>query len=883
VHDPGFPAGFSNALYTGDWTLNKVFRHVLTPKGASFDITQDDFVTIPHPADMVMDARSHLYIASLIGGTFTYVGDTVGGVVRVSYAGKSAEPAPVLASLADNELADVLAGPYAERRLQAQRELLRRGRQGGILSARRGHTMTQRLEQITLDARRPDYARVAAMFTLKQLAGGNSHPVLLRAAEDPVLRALALRAMVDDLRELAGVPSSLYVRSLSDPDPRVQLQAIEGLVRLGARDQAVAIVPLTASADPAVAHVAVKALVALDANIVALGAVDAGSPAVRRGALRALQQMHSHATVAGLIERLRAARDTDARRELLVALARLYHDEGPWNGEWWTTRPSFLGPYYAPTRWAESPTIRPLLRDALVAASGAALDTFTNEFVRNRVLPQGARPLVLAIASASDPERAAVIDALVGTSHLEPAAVAILPALDRRGATLHATVAQLLAGETSVGEQLLPLVRRGVLDSTLDAELRGRLLTSAGQTTDSSARAAATDLFVRTVPGPGTPAAVEAAWRRYVGDRRRGQELAQWIHLAQSGEPAERTLAFSVLVQSVRSPRAPAAVRDRVRPVIAAGWSDPAAAPSLAQAVHVVKAESQYTEQLAAYERARTSKTGGGGDGGANARPDPRDWTQLFNGRDLSGWDIKFKGHPLNENYNDTFRVEDGLLKVRYDKWASFNGEFGHIFTKRPFSYYLVAAEYRFVGEQVPGAGPRNAWAIRNNGIMVHSQSAESMGFDQDFPISLEVQLLGGLGKGPRPTGNLCTPGTNVYFGDTLITRHCTNSTSPTFDGDQWVRVEALVLGDSIIKHIVNGDTVMVYRKPEMGGGSANNTKPGILVNGKPLTEGYIALQAETAPIDFRKVELLDLEGCMDPKAHNYKRYYIKSDPTACR
>jgi hypothetical protein len=263
--------------------------------------------------------------------------------------------------------------------------------------------------------------------------------------------------------------------------------------------------------------------------------------------------------------------------------------------------------------------------------------------------------------------------------------------------------------------------------------------------------------------------------------------------------------------------------------------------------------------------------------------PDRKEWIQLFNGKDLSGWDIKFKGHQLNDNFNDTFRVQDGLLEVRYDKWTGFNGEFGHIFYKQPFSYYIVAAEHRFVGDQVTGAGPRNAWAIRNNGIMIHSQSAESMGQDQDFPISLEVQLLGGLGKGPRPTGNLCTPGTNVHFGDTLITRHCTNSKSQTYDGDQWVRVEAMVLGDSIIKHIVNGDTVMVYRKPEMGGGSANNARPGVLQEGRPLTKGFITLQAETAPIDFRKVEVLNLVGCMDPKARNYKRYYVKSDPSACR
>jgi hypothetical protein len=264
--------------------------------------------------------------------------------------------------------------------------------------------------------------------------------------------------------------------------------------------------------------------------------------------------------------------------------------------------------------------------------------------------------------------------------------------------------------------------------------------------------------------------------------------------------------------------------------------------------------------------------------------PNAPEWIQLFNGHDLKDWDIKFAKHDLGENYNDTFRVEDGLLKVRYDKWTGFNGEFGHIFYRRPFSYYVVAAEYRFVGEQVTGAGPSLAWARRNNGIMIHGQTAESMGHDQDFPISLEVQLLGGLSDGkPRSTGNLCTPGTNVHFGDRLITAHCTNSTSKTYDGDQWVRVEALVLGDSIIKHIVNGDTVLTYRKPEMGGGAASHTKPGVLVDGKPITGGTISLQAETAPIDFRKVEVLVLEGCTDPKALNYKRYYVKSDPAACR
>ena len=270
--------------------------------------------------------------------------------------------------------------------------------------------------------------------------------------------------------------------------------------------------------------------------------------------------------------------------------------------------------------------------------------------------------------------------------------------------------------------------------------------------------------------------------------------------------------------------------------------------------------------------------------GSAQARdPGAREWEQLFNGRDLSGWTIKFAGHELGENFNETFRVENGLLGVRYDRWTGFNGEFGHLFYERPFSHYIIAVEYRFVGDQVVGAGPRNAWAVRNNGIMAHSQSPQTMDLDQDFPISLEIQLLGGLGQGKRTTANLCTPGTNVVIDGQLVRSHCINSTSATFDGDQWVRVEALVLGDSIVKHIVNGDTVLTYGSPQMGAGNANNLMPGVMLEGKLLSAGFIALQAETAPVEFRKVELLNLSGCMDPGSSGYKRYFVHSDPRACR
>ena len=238
------------------------------------------------------------------------------------------------------------------------------------------------------------------------------------------------------------------------------------------------------------------------------------------------------------------------------------------------------------------------------------------------------------------------------------------------------------------------------------------------------------------------------------------------------------------------------------------------------------------------------------------------DWVQLFNGKNLDGWDVKITGHALNENVANTFRVEDGLLKVRYDGYASFNNQFGHIFYREPFSRYVVAVEYRFVGAQAR-AGP--GWALRNSGVMIHSQSATSMAKDQDFPISIEVQLLGGSGTGERSTANLCTPGTHVVIGDSLVTEHCLNSRSRTYNGEQWVRVEVMVLGDSLIKHVVNGDTVFAYSKPQIGGGVVNNFDPAVKQDGTPLTTGFIALQSESHPIDFRKVEIRDLSRCRTP------------------
>jgi 3-keto-disaccharide hydrolase len=232
-------------------------------------------------------------------------------------------------------------------------------------------------------------------------------------------------------------------------------------------------------------------------------------------------------------------------------------------------------------------------------------------------------------------------------------------------------------------------------------------------------------------------------------------------------------------------------------------------------------------------------------------------WKSLFNGKDINDWIVKIHHHRVNVNFGNTFRVEDGMIKVRYDQYGDFNDQFGHLYYKTPFSWFHLVVEYRFVGEWVKTAPP---YTLRNSGVMFHSQDPLTMPVEQDWPISVEMQFLGGLGDGkPRPTGNMCSPGTEVVYKGKIAESHCINSTSKTYDGDQWVRAELIVLGDSLVTHIINGDTVLQYSKPQIGGGVVNRYDPTVKQDGKLLSSGFIALQSEGQPIDFRKVELRDL------------------------
>jgi 3-keto-disaccharide hydrolase len=256
------------------------------------------------------------------------------------------------------------------------------------------------------------------------------------------------------------------------------------------------------------------------------------------------------------------------------------------------------------------------------------------------------------------------------------------------------------------------------------------------------------------------------------------------------------------------------------------------------------------------------------------------EWISLFNGRDLDGWTPKVRGHELGDNYASTFRVVDGLLTVSYDGYGAFDEQFGHLFFAEPFSHYRLRVEYRFMGAQAAGAPE---WARRNSGVMLHSQAPGTMTVEQDFPISLEFQFLGGLGDGvSRPTGNVCSPGTRLVYRGAPDSTHCIAAAAPTLDGDQWVVAEALVLGGERIVHYINGQAVIEYGATSYGGGAVTGHRAEAKPDGQPLASGYIALQSESHPLQFRRVELLNLRGCADARARNYKAHYVEPDPASC-
>jgi len=551
LQEPGFPAGYGDALYTCEWGRSFVYRHPLEPRGASFKAGQEPFVEIQRPTDMDVDGQSRLYISTWRGGGFTFDKPDVGNVVRVTPTGTSRPKFPDLKAATDAQLLEHLSAPSQVLRGNAQRELLRRGPKPATAEG---------LEALAR-AKGPLAGRVAAILTLEQLLGMRSYEALFRLAKDATIREFALRALADRKEAAAVVPVGPFEAGLADPNPRVRLQAAIGLGRLGKGEVAAQLLPGTADPDPLVAHAAIQALAALRAVDACLTAIDPATPTLVPGAIFALQLQHDPRAVDGLIRKLHEDRAEAARRAVLKALCRLYHKEADYTGDWWGTQPDTSGPYYKGVAWDRTEAIGRALREALKSADPETTRWLLIELVKDKIDFEESSAMALKLAGRDPAFRAATVDLLLGRKSLPADAVAFLDgvaASDREAPALRAKV-------------LRGLKRHWGQHEARDAILHG---------------------YAAINRQDEPPAELLAAWREFARDGGHAREVGDFRKLAEGTDEARGELGYAVLVGLDDNPRLPQGARDEARKGIEAAWRKPSAAARLLRAIGLAESES---------------------------------------------------------------------------------------------------------------------------------------------------------------------------------------------------------------------------------------------------------------------------------------------------
>ncbi len=529
LHEPGFREDYSNTLFTCDWTTGHIYSHPLEPFEASFIAKQEVFHELPRAIDIDVDGHSRLYLADWRNGGYTFEeGKDVGMIQQVVYpAGEPAEYEDVTKA-ADAPLPELLASPSAVQRLEAQREILARGQK--VLFA-------EKINALALDPKQPLYARVAAIFTFKQLYGKSGTPYLAKLTADPLVREFALRAMTDRRGELEGVPLEPYLAGLKDEDPRVRLQALVGLARLEAKQAAPAILAAAAEwprddseapqgAHHRLPHTAVKALVEIgnvDACLRALG-----DPRQSWYALRALQEIHGEAVVEGLVRAADSATDPDLLEGTVGALARLYHVEKEWDRKsWWETRPDDRGPYFEPIEWKGTPQVKQAIERAFSKIPQARHEAVMEVLGKNRVnlssLELGDLDPVVAAMGADAPLGGGQLRTLLDAAR-DP----------NRSWTQRLEIYRALS---KAEEKMVMPSRLAVLSQWSE----GRR---------------------------GTPEAVTQAITDFVNETARGEEVAQLRELATKQSDATSRIAWKAMLTVLNSPLAKDEAKQAVRQAI---------------------------------------------------------------------------------------------------------------------------------------------------------------------------------------------------------------------------------------------------------------------------------------------------------------------------
>lgn len=400
LDEPGFPAAFTNTLFTCDWTTGNIYHNPVTRESASYTVKQDVFLKLPRAIDMDVDGNSHLYVADWRDGGFDHSkdGKPVGRIQRIVCPGEKAAQYVDVNKAKDAELSKLLASASAVQRLEASREIISRGKK-----------LADAVLTLAKDAKQSEAVRVAAIFTYKQVLGKGATKELIALAGDAAVKEYALRALADRKSELAGVPVKLFTDALGDANPRVVLQALIGLERLGDKKSATDILAASAAwkdggVSPRLRHTATTALVDLGNTDALLAAAKVA--ATRELALAALQRLHRDEVVTGLIAQVGGTTDPDAQFALLGALARLTYKEKPWDLKfWWQTRPDDRGPYYETVAWEGTAKITAALEKGFATTAPAAQGDYLALLAKNRLpvtelkLP-GIDPVTLAMGMA---------------------------------------------------------------------------------------------------------------------------------------------------------------------------------------------------------------------------------------------------------------------------------------------------------------------------------------------------------------------------------------------------------------------------------------------------------------------------------------------------
>jgi putative heme-binding domain, Pirellula/Verrucomicrobium type len=382
LDDHRWPEEYNHTPLMADWGRSYLYRHPVQADQATFTQREENFIQLPQITDVDIDASGILYLSAWDGAGYSGSPD-IGYVVRAVPKGFDYEAFADIQQFSNRKLVALLKSKSAKARLAAQYELL--GRADNADAAPR---LWKLVENNSLDIE----SRVAALYTYAQLKGKEAIDQLVEATADTDLQEHALRALADRQAWADNVPLEPFLSGLRATSPRIKAAAIIGVGRLGKKEAIGALletkVPAsfkspdlgtegphaTPNSEIVIPHLAVKALVALNAVDECIEALNTGNQDL---ALWTMRYLHDDRVVQALISTYENTADDALKAKILNTLARIYHREAPYDASWWwSTRPDTHGPYYKGVEWEATPTIRAFLLEQWKKAEKGDKDFF---------------------------------------------------------------------------------------------------------------------------------------------------------------------------------------------------------------------------------------------------------------------------------------------------------------------------------------------------------------------------------------------------------------------------------------------------------------------------------------------------------------------------